>query len=206
MPGRELAFRMYIEGIEVQFVNANISATANASSQMSVTMVPSPAIWDIRPRSLIHMFFLDDYIGPEPDGTTQSGSVWRLLWEGEVVGVGYSKSPSQRNVNLQCVDLSNYWDYTQQYFVSSIKHGIPTVDRRLFFGTSEVKFNILGSLSRWYEQFLRDSGNLAEAIVSIVKFFTEGIVYWEKLNSRLGLNDKIFAFDDDRVEKLVQAT
>lgn len=205
MPGRELAFKMYIEGIEVQFVNANISATANASSQMSVTMVPSPAIWDIRPRSLIHMFFLDDYDGPEPDGTVQTRSVWRLLWEGEVVGVGFSKSPSQRNVNLQCIDLSNYWDYTQQYFVSSIKHGVPTVDRRVFFGTSEVKFNIFGSLSRWYEKFLRDSENLSEAIVNLVKFFTEGLVFWEKLNTRVRLADKTFAFEDDSVEQLVKA-
>lgn len=205
MPGRELAFKLYIEGIEVPFVNANISATANASSQMSVTMVPSSAIWDIRPRSLVHMFFLDDYIGPEPDGTFQAVPVWRLLWEGEAVGLGYNKSPNQRNVSLQCIDLSNYWDYTQQYFVSSIKHGIPTVDRRLFFGTSEVKFNIIGSLTRWYERFLLDSDNLAEAIVKIIKFFTDGLVYWETLNTRVKLSDKTFAFDDDRVEQLVKA-
>lgn len=206
MPGRELDFKLYIEGIEVDFVNAQVSATANAASQMTITMVPASPIWDIRPRSLIHMFFLDDYNGPEPDGSFQSEAVWRLLWEGEAIGVRYSKSPGSRNVTLDCVDLSNYWDYTQQYFISGLKHGIPTAERQIFFGTTEVQFNILQSISFWYGEFLGGAANVSEFIVELVKKFTDKLIHWEPLNRRLKLNDKTFAIPDDQVKRLIQAS
>lgn len=206
MPGRELNFKLYIEGIEVPFINAIVSATANVPSTMRATMVPSPAIWDVRPRSLVHMFFKDDYIGPEPGGKIQSTPVWRLLWEGEVIGIGYGKSPGERHVFLECTDLSNYWDYTKQYFLSSLRHGLVTTDRSLFFGTRKLSLTILENLSPWYQKFFAGEKNLAKAIVKMTQEFTRDLIYWETLNSRLHLNDKIFAIDDEEVIKLTDAT
>ena len=118
MPGRTLNFKLYIEGIEVPFVQIQLNATANQPSQAQIAMVPTDSIYNIRPRSLVHIFFFDDYVGPEPFGKTQTSPIWRLLWEGEVVAFGFSKSPTSRSFTLRCADLSNYWTSCKQYFLS----------------------------------------------------------------------------------------
>lgn len=205
MPGRELNFKLYIEGIEVPFINATINATSNMPSACRITMVPSAAIWDVRPRSLVHMFFKDDYIGPEPDGKFQSEPVWRLLWEGEIIGIGYGKAPGQRHVFLDCTDLSNYWDYTKQHFISSLRHGLSTTQRNLFFGTTQAQYAVLDKIITWYERFFKGEPNLATGIVKMVKGFTEDLVYWEKLNTRLHLSDKIFAVRDLELPTLIES-
>ena len=45
MPGRRLNFKVYIEGVEVPFVQIQINATANQPSQAQISMVPTDFPW-----------------------------------------------------------------------------------------------------------------------------------------------------------------
>jgi len=40
---------------------------------------------------------------------------YKLLFSGELIGYQWTKNQSQRSLVLQCVDLSNYWDYAYQF-------------------------------------------------------------------------------------------
>jgi hypothetical protein len=42
-------------------------------------------------------------------------NLYKLIFVGEVVGFRYSKGAVNRALILQCLDLSNYWDYAYQY-------------------------------------------------------------------------------------------
>lgn len=65
---------------------------------------------------------------------------YRLLFTGELVGVQWVKTPTTRSVVLQCIDMSNYWDYAYQ-FNSGDLFGPST--KALFSGGST---NLLGDI------------------------------------------------------------
>ncbi len=210
MPGRRLNFKMYIEGIEVPFVQIQINATANQPSQAQIAMVPTDSIYNIRPRSLVHIFFFDDYVGPEPFGKSQDSPVWRLLWEGEVVGFGFTKSPSGRSFTLRCADLSNYWASCKQYFLGGGDLGWSGAERTLFIGSKSVKLNILNEITAFYQKFFSKkagetkSKTFPEALACMMQSFTEDLIYWETLNNRIRLSNKVVVLQDDNVEKLLK--
>lgn len=40
---------------------------------------------------------------------------YKLLFAGELFGYQWSKTPTSRSIVLQCMDMSNYWDYAYQF-------------------------------------------------------------------------------------------
>lgn len=211
MAGRKLDFKLYIEGVEVPFVQMVINATANQPSQAQIAMVPTDSIYDVRPRSLVHVFFFDDYVGPEPFGKTQTEPIWRLLWEGEVIGFGFNKSSGARSFTINCADMSNYWGSCKQYLLSGGKLEFAGADRALFIGSKEVKLNILDDVTPFYQKFFVGTGQerrrltFPEALACMMQGFTDNLIYWETLNSRVKLSQKIAVLKDDRVGQLMEA-
>lgn len=52
----------------------------------------------------------------DPDFARDTRNVhWKLLFAGEIVGMQWVKSPMNRSLVLQCVDMSNYWDTAYQF-------------------------------------------------------------------------------------------
>lgn len=205
MAGRKLDFKIYIEGVEVPFVQVVINATANQPSQAQIAMVPTDSIYNVRPRSLVHIFFFDDYVGPEPFGKNQTEPIWRLLWEGEVLGFGFNKSSGSRSFTLMCADLSNYWASCKQYFLSGGSLELAGADRALFIGSKEVKLNILDTVTPFYQKFFVGTGekrrkiSFPEALACMIQGFTDNLVYWETLNNRLKLSQKIVVLKDANI-------
>jgi hypothetical protein len=208
--GRRLNFKLYIEGVEVPFVQIVINATANQPSQAQIAMVPTDSIFNIRPRSLVHVFFFDDYIGPEPFGKTQTTPIWRLLWEGEVMAMGFNKTPSGRSFNLQCADMSNYWASCKTYFLSGDELGWAGADRTLFVGSRSVTLNLLDDVSPFFQKFMvgkRNDGtkrSFPEALACMMQGFTDDLVYWETLNNRVKLSQRIGLVQDDNAADLMR--
>lgn len=126
MKPRRIKVRAFVEGVEVPVVATQISIQGNAAATAAVQIVPSDGALDILPRSLIHIFFEDFTDGPGDVISVGGAGIvatslgldpaeiekhrYKLLFVGEVVGFTYQKTPEGRQVVLQCLDLSNYWD------------------------------------------------------------------------------------------------
>ena len=210
MPGRKLDFKLYIEGIEVPFVQIVVNATPNQPSQAQIAMVPTDSIYNIRPRSLVHIFFFDDYVGPEPFGKNQVEPIWRLLWEGEVMGFSFSKSPGSRSFTLNCADMSNYWASCKTYFLTGNDIPFAGIDRTLFVGSKSVTLNVIDDVSPFYQRFFQGKGkdrkelSFPEALACMMQGFTDDLVYWETLNNRVKLSRKIAVLKDENANQLMQ--
>jgi len=153
--GRPARIRLFLEGIEVPVISAEITAQPNAPAQCTLQMPASALGAKLLPRTLVHLFFLDhnepasklrqyrgkDSQNPKPENPTvyeqarerraaedefDSGndaafskdvrnSRYKLLFAGEIIGRQYVKQPTTRSLVLQCLDLSNYWDYAYQF-------------------------------------------------------------------------------------------
>ncbi len=197
-------YKLYIEGIEVPFTSSNITTSINQMSQATIQIPPTRSVRMIRPRSLVHVFFRDDYRGPLPFGEYQSDPVWRLLWEGEIMGYSYTKSVSQRQVTLQCQDLISYWATTLQYQLSADQAAYQRAQRLILVGAKRANITLISILQEYFVKFVEESKTLPEAFVKIVRNFTKELVHYADINERLKLDKKIKLLDDDESDFILQ--
>lgn len=130
MLGRTIKPKVYLEGVEIDAYKVTVQAAIGTSSAAIVEVPPADAFFErlvedppgsgtfvqkngVLPRSLLHVFFEDS---SDPDGEM------RLLFEGEVTGFQYQKTPDRRHLQIIAKDLTNtlsqaYVRYYSDFFV-----------------------------------------------------------------------------------------
>jgi hypothetical protein len=77
---------------------------------------------------------------------------YKLMFVGEVVGFQWNKQPMNRSLTLQCMDLSNYWDYAYQFSNTGL------------FGPG-LKAIFSGGATNLFTDFLSTKGSILTNIV-----------------------------------------
>ena len=119
--GHKLGLRLFLEGIEVPVISAQIQIVADAPAAASIQIIATNASLDFLPRTMVHLFFYDFVAAASYSPTVDQNQAdfdyqqYKLLFMGEVQGISFSKDSGNRSVMLSCVDFSNYWDTTYQY-------------------------------------------------------------------------------------------
>lgn len=113
--GKPLKLRLFLEGIEVPIISASLTINVNAPAAAALQIIPLDEALDLKPRTMVHVFFLDTVSRRDRDGNLQNvgnnvDHQYKLLFTGETVALSYVQTPQSRAVVLQCVDFSNYWD------------------------------------------------------------------------------------------------
>jgi len=205
MPGRQLDVRLFLEGIQVPFMGANINITTNQASTATINVVPTNVIFGIRPKTHVLLVFWDE----------AGRGAWRMLWEGQVIGVGSSKSPDSRSVQLTCRDLSNYWDYILRFMVD--QHNAPQIstEKLYFYGNdkraspapkeTKVPMDKQPVTSDLLNTIL-SIGNLPDALKSLLNDFSDRINVYKMANKAYRLNDQLVLKEDKNVEALLVAS
>jgi hypothetical protein len=109
---KPLHLRLFLEGEEIPVIAASVNFGVGSLATASIQILPLDEAFDIRPRTMVHLFFLDTTSIKDP---TQKKVVslegnYRLLFCGEAIGIGASQTPHSRAIILQCADFSSYWD------------------------------------------------------------------------------------------------
>ena len=194
MPGKKLHVKCYLEGIEVPLNSVQINIATNQASSATIMIPPTNTVFKIRPRTHVHLFWYDD-----------ATNNWYLLWEGEVLSVGFAKSTSSRNAVLHCADLTNYWDYTIKMLVE-LRKGI-SFNRNIlmYYGDTEATIEQIGDSTLdkiWGE--LSEGANLPAAIYAFLKDITDKLPYYQRVNEKMNLNTQLTMVDDKRVTGLIK--
>jgi len=203
MPGRRLNVQCFLEGIRVPFLGCQINITTNQASTASINVVATKEIFGIRPKTHVHLFFWDEATSPSvPDGA------WRLLWEGEVVGIGYSKSPVSRSAQLACKDLSNYWDYTLRGMLN-IRSGLRIRTEKLYFyGNLDpmVKIPTGGSpVDNFVTWEMSKSRPIPDSIHAILAEFANKLPLYKKMNEAYKMDKQLVLRPDTNITDLLKA-
>lgn len=171
-----LGIRLFLEGHEVPVIAAQVSATPNAAALASIQVIPSGMGLHLLPRTLVHLFFLE-YLPLLQKGDLKPGEAlaeaaarvdranagatslnridaddksYKLMFCGEVIGFNYSKTPTGRQLVLQCMDLSSYWDTCYQWFADYSMGGTALTDKsHMFVGAGEGLFDNVASGTKW---------------------------------------------------------
>ena len=59
--GRRLHLRLFLEGIEMPIISASVQMALNSPATCSIQVVPSDAVLELKPRTLVHVFYWDEY-------------------------------------------------------------------------------------------------------------------------------------------------
>ena len=171
-----LGIRLFLEGHEVPVISAQVTAAPNRAAVASIQVIPSGMGLHLLPRTLVHLFFLDD-ISLVRKGTLKPGEAlaeaaakidaaeegspslnrisaddkdYKLMFCGEIIGFNYSKTPTGRQLVLQCMDLSSYWDACYQWFADYSPGGTALTDKaHMFVGAGEGLFDNVASGTKW---------------------------------------------------------
>jgi len=187
--GRPIIARLFLEGIEVPLLSAQVSVQKNSPAQCVLQMPPAELGTQLQPRTLVHLFFLDSletaagviqYRGDSVKGRETRPSLYelsqqrntenplskeewereernrryKLLFAGEVMGFAYSKSLTNRSLVLQCLDLSNYWDYAYQFNNTDL------------FGPG-IKAILSGGSTNLFTDFLSSPGEIVTGLLKL---------------------------------------
>ena len=166
-----LSLRLFMEGIEIPCIAAQVIANQDQPATAAIQVIPTDLALQLKPRTLVHLFFLDDEVGvltpsdssAAPDTHTEPNfeqrratlfetkdARYKLLFAGEVIGLNYSKTPSSRQLVLQCMDLSSYWDTCYQWFADYSPNGSGLTDKqRNFLGSKSGLFNNITGGHKW---------------------------------------------------------
>jgi hypothetical protein len=157
-----LGLRLFLEGIEVPVIAAQVQSQADVSANAAIQIVPTDAALNFLPRTTVHLFYLDDKVPLSTsvkeeehetlalNGVLADDNRYRVMFIGEVIGYTYTKRPDNRSLVLQCMDLSSYWDACYQWFADYSIGGNAFTDRQhTFVGAGVGQFNNIAAGHKW---------------------------------------------------------
>lgn len=119
--GKPLRLRLFLEGEEVPVIAAQVSINIGSPAAASIQIVPLDEALSMKPRTMVHLFFLDNFEvrvdAKEAGSRTEEDRLnipfldnYKLLFSGEFIGFQFAQTQSSRSVVMQCLDFSSYWD------------------------------------------------------------------------------------------------
>jgi hypothetical protein len=157
-----LGLRLFLEGVEVPVIAAQVVIQPSQPAVASIQIVPTDSALLLLPRTYVSLYYLDSELTAEDrrisdtidqtkiDRFDVEDERYRLMFCGEVTGLNYQKTPSSRSVVLQCMDLSTYWDTCYQWFADYSVGGDGFTDKMHYFvGAGEGLFDNIASGTRW---------------------------------------------------------
>lgn len=88
--------KLYLEGIEFPFSSVNIIEQKNSPVQATFSVKAHPKIPFLLPKTLAHLFYFIE-------------GKYRLIFEGELANVDFSKTRESRDVKLTFIGISHNW-------------------------------------------------------------------------------------------------
>lgn len=205
----KIEFRVFVEGILVTDVSAvTVNLSKNEASSASITIPPPPGFhFEDLVRARVHVFWSNRKIR-----RTRSVGEWPILFEGEVIGDGFTKTPQSRDVTFDCLGLHSYWEQILYYFFDFSQAAFARwahSDRiRIFLGNDSVETNAnVAGLDLQSRIKSIVSEELEKPYPSIVRrMFDEGLTsnhFFELANKALRLSDRFIATKDRNLKKLI---
>lgn len=180
--GKRLHLRLFLEGVEVPVISAQVSININAPSAASIQIVPLDEAMDFHPRTMVHLFFLDQQLQESYTADKViygAHGTYRLLFSGELVAFSVVKQQMARQIVVQAVDFSNLWDSAH---ATALEFGVNgnafTHAGSLYAGAVGIGDDVAGQhanhLINWMQgtpktEGLEKVGGLAKGIICIME-------------------------------------
>lgn len=205
----KIELRVFIEGVLVPHVSSvSVSSGTDEETTATITMPPAPRLETEKLiRARVHIFYSDIRIRQ-----TYPADEWPLLFEGEIVGDSLQKTPSSRNLVLQC---AGYYTYFRQVLLSyydpsqadlgRIVNAAPSAN---FLGNKKVELdlalpgaNAKGKLAE--KMKTATAGGYSGAVIEMFRESLGSNEFFVQAQNQLNLMGRFITPKDPNVEKLI---
>ena len=201
--------RVFVEGVLFPHVSAvTVNCDANEVATATITVPPAPGIqFESFTRARVHVFYSDTHIR-----SLVSKDQWPLLFEGEVSGDSFSKSPMSRNLTWRCSGYHSYWQQVLlSYYDPSARDMSQVVNApnmTIFLGNKELALDVGVSgaqlTQRLTSRFAEDTARgYTSTVGSIFREALQVNYYFSRADEALRLSSRFLAPKDERVAGLV---
>lgn len=218
--GKPLQLRLFLEGEEVPVIAAQVSISINAPAAATVQVIPLDEALALKPRSMVHLFFLDSFDvrvkASDANNRSEEDRLnipfldnYKLLFCGETVGFQNVQTPNSRSVVLQCLDFSSYWDTAHATAIEYGPNGNAFTDQGALRASNTGLFDDIvnttsDQLVRWINQTpltpgLTNISGLAGGVIRVLEMMG-GVAQYHR-----GIND-FFTIAELRCRILAQIT
>jgi len=168
MKAAPLGLRLFMEGIEVPAISAQINIAPSQPVTSAIQIIPTDTATEMLPRTLVHLFALDNTLSEQDltffkqleNNQIQDRNVlnrieaadesYKLIFGGEVIGYQYVRGANERQLVLQCMDWSIYWDTCYQWYADYSVGGDALTDRsQNFVGAGSGLFDNIAGGHKW---------------------------------------------------------
>lgn len=202
--GRPIKPILYIEGKRID--NALITATCNASigspSTAVISLTPTDTIRRILPRTYVHLFVNDPWNADSSDPV--------LLFEGEVLGMGFVKNDDGRSFIIHCADVSNYWHHVRQYWFNLTQGGGNFLDefiRMTTGGAAKVattgSFGIKGYIVQKLNMISDQENKFLDNMIGLLDDIGNISAFYQNARRRLRITDRVLRKNAGSVQNLL---
>lgn len=198
---------MFIEGREVPFISAAISAREGAPVSATINLVPLKQIKFIKPRTQVHIFMQDTKNFPDNN--------FYLVFEGEVLGRAMMKRQDSRSFSVVAIDYSSYWDEAKSY-VMNPNFVLGKVSDVVSFQDAPIDqvvkalggkaFQTSATANTRIVEIMLAGGNkdLAKAVVAVINQLSSAGQFFKAAYERLRVTDRVNLFSGNHVQEFLK--
>lgn len=212
--GEELNALLFLEGLQVPFIGATIATGVNIPCSASIDVVPTDTIRNILPRTLVHICWKDP-----------TDQVFKLIFEGEVWGKSFTRSPNGRGMQLIAFGYDFHWSSAKRYYIDPLQSdalGIgmnfkimteeganpdfattPFGDMEISEGTESSMINDLMTETEG-EKSDGEVNYLSRVINSSIVRLSERFPYYKMINERFKVNGRITTATTGNIKKIFE--
>ncbi len=189
-----LGLRLFLEGQEVPVAAATVDINEGAAAVAQIEIVALDSAFDLKPRTVVHLFFFDGDAWKYEDPRGPVESYYKLLFCGELFSYTFQKSGSgSRSFVLNCIDFSNYWDTSYIFQVSDADTLLDVANVQPFItGSTDIANTIIGEKNlSLFVDFLKSQSRLPQTVppVEISSFVSSLMGFLELLGGVSVLDD-----------------
>ena len=202
-----------MEGIYVPngFVRLSCSGGRNQPANCQLEMVPTNTIRHIMPGTWIHIFVTD----PWDQDAKGDLSDFKLLFEGVVIGRGFTRQDDGRNFTIRCASPEVYWAQAKQYWMNTGNANGDIVDQLVIQTSGGYgrfgKVSTTGTFGYMISRLAFSKKNQEQAeerfidtLVSVLDDIGNVNPYYTNARNRFRITDRIVRAPAGKTEKLFQ--
>ncbi len=208
--GTQVKTRLYLEGLLVDngLVEAFVADSEGAPATAQLQLTPTNALKHILPGTWVHLFVTDPW-EQSPRGDL---SDFKLLFEGVVVGKGFTKEGQGRAFVVQCAGPEIFWTEARQFWLNLTSAGGGLVEQVAYqtslgagrFGTVTSN-GAYGYLVSRISQIQEDQQErFFDTLLAVLDDIGNVNPYYTNNRNRFRLTDRILRAHCGKVEKLFQ--
>lgn len=211
----KLDFILYLEGVPTPMISATINISIGVPSSASIAIPPTTKSQEILERTSVHLFYADstEIYSEESPKEFAKNTVYKLLFEGEVVALEFHKQDDSRSTVLLCEDHSNNFDYAHKFVIQDMPDiaNAPIMEALVGSGQSNVLTQDFSNLLHSpIANLVSKQNNLAEGVKRLIEAVFKGDSndirqneFLLSVENRFKISDRILFYQDDDLENLV---